>query len=70
MEDQNKTLDITINNYCYQCNDGCCSVYGIKVTVNGEELPLRNEDLYTQIEQILEHLGYKVNITERYNGEE
>jgi hypothetical protein len=70
MEDQNKALDITINHYHYRCGDGCCDEYGIKVIVNGEELPLHNEDLYTQIEQILEHLGYKVNIIEQYNGEE
>jgi hypothetical protein len=34
----------------------------IWTTVNGEELPLCNIDVESQVEQILQHLGYDVDI--------
>lgn len=43
---------------------GCCTNYGTITTVNGVELESHNQDSYTMIKQILEHLGYEVEITE------
>lgn len=55
-------VNIELTEYSYHCSDGCCFNYGVRTVVNGEQLPIENEDLETQIRQILEHLGFKVNI--------
>jgi len=57
-------LHINLNEYYYDCGDGCCTNYGTITTVNGVELEYHNQDAYTMIKQILEHLGYEVEITE------
>jgi hypothetical protein len=67
---KNKKLKITFDEYNYQCADGCCDHYGTITTINGEELPLHNQDYETIVQQILEHLGYEVEIINLYNGEE
>lgn len=58
------TLNIKLTNYSYECGDGCCTDYGTIVEVNGEEMPFRNTDASTILEQVLTHLGYDVKITE------
>ena len=70
MNTENKELNITFKEFSYQCGDGCCDWYGTITTINGVELPLHNQDYQIIVEQILEYLGYKVNITTLYNGEE
>ena len=57
-------LNIKLEEYDYQCGDGCCDTYGTVTTVNGIELPCHNQDTETIVKQILEHLGYKVNFIE------
>jgi hypothetical protein len=57
-------LEINLNEYYYDCAEGCCTNYGTITTVNGVELESHNQDSYTMIKQILEHLGYEVEITE------
>jgi ABC-type proline/glycine betaine transport system substrate-binding protein len=37
--------------------------------VNGKELDLINQDVATILQQVLEELGYDVEIIETYNGE-
>jgi len=54
-------LKIEIEDWDYECGDGCCHEWGAIVTVNGVELKttgLANEMLQT----VLEHLGYEVDI--------
>ena len=63
-----KKLTITLNDYFTQCTDGCCSDYGTITTVNGIELPCHNTDAATILRQILEHLGYEVEVVEMLNG--
>jgi hypothetical protein len=63
-------LNIKIDEYSYKCGDGCCDHYGTVTTVNGMELPCHNQDAETMIRQILEHLGYEVEMESLYNGEE
>jgi hypothetical protein len=58
------TLKIQIEDYHYQCGDKCCDHYGTVTTVNGIELPCHNQDVETILRQVLEHLGYKVEIIE------
>lgn len=62
-------LNIQLDEYNHQCGEGCCDIYGTITTINGVELPCHNQDTYTIVKQILEHLGYEVEITETYNGE-
>ena len=61
-----KSLYIKLKEYSYTCSDGCCTDYGITTELNGEELPLHNSDTYTIVKQILENLGYVVEIEETY----
>ena len=66
---ENKKLKIILNEYSYTCGDGCCSNYGTIVYVNGVEMPYHNVDTHTIVTQILEHLGYDVEIECQFNGE-
>lgn len=56
-----EVLKIEIEDWDYNCGDGCCYECGSTVTVNGVELEttgLANDMLQT----VLEHLGYKIVI--------
>lgn len=55
-------LKIKLHEYGYHCSDGCCYNYGTITTVNGVELPCHNQDAGTILSQVLEHLGYKVEV--------
>lgn len=55
-------LKITLHEYSNYCGDGCCYNYGTITKVNGVELPCHNSDSETMLRQVLEHLGYKVEI--------
>lgn len=57
-------VKIRLKRYSYRCGDGCCYNYGTITTVNDEELPFHNEDIYTVLQGVLEKLGYKVDIEE------
>lgn len=60
-----KTLNISLEPYSHDCHDGCCHTYGTITTVNGVELPCDAPDVESVLRQVLEHLGYKVNIIEK-----
>ena len=62
-------IKIEIDEWMYDCSDGCCTNYGTTTKVNGEEMPLINQDAGTIIRMVLEHLGYEVELIETYNGE-
>ena len=55
-------LNIRLTEYCYKCGDGCCTTYGTITDINGETLDCHNQDAETILKQVLEHLGYTVNI--------
>ena len=65
-----KTLKITFTEYGYSCADGCCYNSGTITTVNGVELALHNDDGETIAQQILEHLGYTVEVEYIYDLQE
>ena len=67
---KDKTLKITFTEYGYSCGDGCCYNSGTITTINGVELPLHNEDTETIVKQILEHLGYTVEVEYIYDLQE
>ena len=48
-----KKIKIELDEYDYDCADGCCTNYGTIVTVNGEELTSQNKDVSTIIKNIL-----------------
>jgi hypothetical protein len=56
-------LTINIHQYSYSSADGGSYNYGTITTLNGNELPCRNNDIESVIRQLLEHLGYNVEIT-------
>jgi len=60
---EKRKLKIELNEYCYNCADGCCTHYGTITKVNGQELELHNDDTATILKQVLKHLGYEVEIT-------
>jgi hypothetical protein len=67
--DNKPKLKIDMHEYYNNCSDGCCTDYGTIVSVNGVEMPFRNQDTYTILKQVLEHLGYEVEINESLQGE-
>lgn len=64
---EDKKLVISLDEYGYSCSDGCCYNYGIVTTLNGEELPSHNMDTSTILKQVLEKLGYEVEIIETFD---
>jgi hypothetical protein len=62
-------LKITLTEYSTTCGDGCCEDFGTVTNVNGVELDCRNTDTVTILEQILEHLGYDVELINEYDYE-
>ncbi|MDB4277054.1 hypothetical protein N9864_00865 [bacterium] len=61
-------VKIELDEYCYNCDDGCCTNYGTTTTVNGKELHFQNQDIATILQQVLTELGYEAEIIETYNG--
>lgn len=62
-------IKVEIREYCYTCGDGCCTEYGTITKVNDVELDCHNQDTSTIVQQILEHLGYEVEMIESFDGE-
>jgi hypothetical protein len=62
-----KKLTIRLEDYDSTCGDGCCYNFGTITTVNGVELPYNNQDTETILRQVLEHLGYEVDIEYSYD---
>ncbi len=65
----NNSLKIKLHEYSYYCGDGCCYNYGTITTINDIELPCHNQDNATILQQVLEHLGYIVEIENTYDDE-
>jgi hypothetical protein len=55
-------LVIELNEYDYTGSSN--DIYGMVVKVNGVEMPYHNLDTSTILEEVLEHLGYEVEIIE------
>ena len=60
-------LNISLTEYTYECGDGCCTNFGTVTAVNGVDLPYHNQDTATILQQVLEHLGYEVEIESKYD---
>lgn len=55
-----KKLSIELNEFDYTGSSN--DIYGMQVMVNGVEMPFINLDTETILQQVLEHLGYEVEI--------
>lgn len=62
-----KKIKIELHDYSHDCADGCCTDYGTIVKVDGVEMPYRNQDPGTILEQVLNHLGYDVEVVETFD---
>ena len=62
-------VKIELNEYCYNCADGCCTNYGTITKVNGVEMDSHNQDAATILEKVLNHLGYDAEVINTYNNE-
>ena len=60
-------IKIELLEYTYDCADGCCTNYGTITKINGVELECHNQDTETILREILEHLGYDVEIKTSYD---
>lgn len=67
---EKKKVKIELKEYSHRCADGCCDTYGTITKVNGIELPYHNQDASTILRQVLEHLGFEVEVEEFYDFED
>ena len=65
-----KKITIILDEYDYECGDGCCTNFGTTTTINGIELDCHNQDAGTIVRQILEYLKIDAEVKTTYNGEE
>ena len=69
-------LKIELQDWEYTCGDGCCTSYGTRIILNGEELEHPDEeqfdnrylgtDVETALLSVLKKLGYEVEIEKTY----
>lgn len=59
-------INIKLIDKTWSCWDGCCTNFDTVVIVNGVELDSESQDTSSIVEAILEHLGYDVEIEEKY----
>lgn len=59
---EKEKIKIKFTNWDNRCGDGCCYTWGIETEINGKKLEYDQDDLIGQIESILKHLGYDVEI--------
>ena len=62
-------IKIELDEWDSSCSDGCCLSFGTTIKVDGVQLDSTNQDAGTIVREILEHLGYEVELVETYNGE-
>jgi len=62
--DVSRRISIKLEDWHYQCGDGCCDMYGTEITLNGKKCDNQyaGDDVRTALEFILTELGYEVDI--------
>jgi hypothetical protein len=56
-------LNIEVKEWNHTCGDGCCSTWGQDVFINNEKVSTGDyDDIRLILKDVLENLGYKVNI--------
>lgn len=60
---KSELVRVSFEDYEYKCSDGCCYDYGTIIRVNDTQLPSNNfQDVGNSVEQVLNYLGYNVEI--------
>ena len=59
-----KRLSIKLEDWHYQCGDGCCDMYGTEIALNGKKCDNQcaGDDVRTALEFVLTELGYEVDV--------
>lgn len=59
-----KRLSIKLEDWHYQCGDGCCDMYGTEIALNGKvcDNQYAGDDVQKSLEFVLSELGYEVDI--------
>ena len=59
-----KRLSIKLEDWHYQCGDGCCDMYGTEIALNDKvcDNQYAGDDVRTALEFVLTELGYEVDI--------
>jgi len=57
-----KKVKLEIETWDYTCGDGCCYEWGTTLTVNGTEMEFNNDVDEMRLVQVLEFLGYEVEV--------
>ncbi len=62
-----KRLSIKLEDWHYQCGDGCCDMYGTEIALNGKKCDNQyaGDHVRTALEFVLTELGYEVDIDVR-----
>lgn len=63
-----KKVTLTFKDWDYTCGDGCCYEADMELLVNGESITQYAWGTEELLKNILEHLGYEVEI--KYEDEE
>lgn len=59
-----KEIDISFEEWDYTCGDGCCYDYGTTLKVGNESIvDYAEHNVENTVVKLLEHLGYKVNVS-------
>lgn len=59
-----KRLSIKLEDWHYQCGDGCCDMYGTEIALNNKvcDNQYAGDDVQKSLEFVLTELGYEVDI--------
>lgn len=59
-----KRLSIKLEDWHYQCGDGCCDMYGTEIALNKKvcDNQYAGDDVQKSLEFVLTELGYEVDI--------
>lgn len=62
--DVSKRLSIKLEDWHYQCGDGCCDMYGTEIALNDKKCDNQyaGDDVRATLEFVLTELGYEVDI--------
>ena len=69
-DDENATnlanvFQLKLEDWHYQCGDGCCDMYGTEIALNGKVCDNQyagGDDVQKSLEFVLSELGYEVDI--------
>jgi len=59
-----KEINITLEDWDHECGDGCCTMYGTEISVNGEkcENQYAGDSVEESLKFVLDKLGIKYKI--------